>query len=104
MTKNATNNAIIVSSVANTALHWCFLSWGRDGCRWRRRRRDTSSRLLTWLFFCLLVGQHVGVVDVTYESLHGNGPRSVIVVAPVGKPCGLVWRTDSVEEVVATVG
>ena len=80
---------------------WCFLCWGRDGCSWRR---DTNSRLLTWLLCCLLVDQHVGIVDVTYEGLHGNGPRRVIVVAPVGEPCGLVWRTDSVEVVVATVG
>ncbi len=91
-----------VSRLLCLVLCWCFLRWGRDVCSWRRR--DTNSRLLTWLLCCLLVGQHVGVVDVTYESLHGNGPRNVIVVAPVGEPCGLVWRTDSVEVVVATVG
>ena len=56
-----------------------------------------------WLC-CLLVCQHVGVVDVIHEGLRVNDTRPVIVVAPVGEACGRVWGTDSVEEVVATVG
>ena len=38
------------------------------------------------------------------QGLRVNDTRPVIVVAPVGEACGRVWGTDSVEEVVATVG